>query len=88
MARGRPPSSIIRDRIGIILSKIKKGYGYEIYKEYIKAYPKVTMRVVYYHLTKGVELGIFKISEVRMEKGDYSWGGEAKKIYYSLNKPM
>ena len=28
----------------------------------------------------------FKVSEVKKETGDYSWGDKAEKIYYSLGK--
>lgn len=63
---------------------MKQGYGYEIYKAYIALFPKVTMRSIYYHLKKGVDLNEFKVEKIEKEKGDYSWGGEAEKIYYSL----
>jgi hypothetical protein len=42
------------------------------------------MRSIYYHLRKGVDLNEFKVSKVEKEKGEYSWGPEAEKIYYSL----
>ncbi len=82
----RKPYSVIRERIAKILENLGRAYGYEIYKEYVKRYNKPTMRVIYYHLNKGVDLGIFKIEEVKTEHGNYSWGGEAKKVYYSLKK--
>ena len=63
---------------------MKEGYGYEIYKAYVAIFPKVTMRSIYYHLRKGVDLNEFKVSKVEKEKGEYSWGPEAEKIYYSL----
>ncbi len=63
---------------------MKQGYGYEIYKAYIVIFPKVTMRSIYYHLKKGTSLGEFKVSKIEKEKGDYSWGPEAEKIYYAL----
>ncbi|MBD3202744.1 hypothetical protein GF327_00485 [Candidatus Woesearchaeota archaeon] len=84
--RGRPADSNIRRNIVEILNYIKKGYGYEIYKIYRNFFPKVTMRSIYYHLNKGVELGIFKIENIEQEKGEYSWGESAKKIYYTLGK--
>lgn len=91
MAKGRPVKSEIRQNIVEILYFMKQGYGYEIYKVYVAIFPKVTMRSIYYHLRKGVDLNEFKISKIEKEKGDYSWGGEAEKIYYSLGdnaKPL
>jgi hypothetical protein len=44
------------------------------------------MRSIYYHLKKGLELKEFRISKIKSEKGDYSWGPEAEKIYYSLGE--
>ena len=35
-------------------------------------------------LKKGVDLGEFQVNKVEREKGNYSWGGEAEKIYYAL----
>ena len=67
-----------------ILNYIKKAYGYEIYKHYVAIFPKVTLRSIYYHLKKGVSLGEFMVNKIEKEKGDYSWGSEAEKIYYSL----
>ena len=86
MARGRPVKSEIRQNIAELLAFMKEGYGYEIAKIYLKIFPKVSQRVIYYHLRKGVSTGEFKISKIKKEKGDYSWGGEAEKIYYSLGK--
>ncbi|RME77992.1 hypothetical protein D6774_02500 [Candidatus Woesearchaeota archaeon] len=63
---------------------MKEGYAYEIYKVYRDIFPPVTMRSIYYHLKKGVSTGEFIIKEIRKEKGDFSWGGEVEKIYYSL----
>ena len=91
MPRGRPVKSEIRQNIIEILFFLKEGYGYELYKAYIAIFPKVTMRSIYYHLKKGLVLGEFKVSKVEREKGEYSWGGEAEKTYYSLGekaKPM
>lgn len=85
MARGRPPKSPIRQNIIDILFFMKKGYGYDIYKIYKEIFPKVTMRSIYYQLKKGVDLGEIKINKIEKEKGDYSWGAEAEKIYYELS---
>jgi hypothetical protein len=84
MPRGRPVKSQIRQNIVEILYFLGKAYGYDIYKIYKAVYPKVTLRSIYYHLRKGVQLGEFKVEKIEREKGDYSWGGEAEKIYYAL----
>ena len=86
MPRGRPVRSEIRQNIVEILFFMKEGYGYGVYKYYVAIFPKVTMRSIYYHLKRGISLGEFKISKVEMEKGDYSWGGEAEKTYYALGE--
>src|SRR3989338_5898439 len=86
MPKGRPVKSEIRQNIVEILYFMKQGYGYEIYKAYVKIFPKVTMRSIYYHLKKGAALHEFKVSKIEKEKGDISWGPEAEKIYYSLGE--
>lgn len=84
MARGRPIGSEVRQHIIDILFFMEAAYGYEIYKQYVRLFPKITLRLIYYHLRKGVELEELSISEIRQEKGEYSWGKQAEKIYYSL----
>lgn len=84
MKRGRPTQSAIRQNIVEILFFMKKGYGYDIYKDYSKIFPRPTLRVIYYHLKKGVALGEFIVKEIKQEKGEYSWGPQAEKIYYAL----
>lgn len=84
--RGRPSHSIIRDNVVEILYFMGEGYGYEIYKAYKQIFPPVTLRVIYYHLKKGQEKGIFKVSKIKKTTGDYSWGGESEKIYYALDE--
>lgn len=86
MSRGRPLKSEIRQNIIEILYFMKKGYGYDIFKIYSGLFPKVTMRSIYYHLNKGAETGEFKVHEIKKEKGEYSWGSEAEKIFYVLGK--
>mgnify|MGYP001497723946 CR=1 FL=1 len=83
--RGRPIGSSIRQNLIEILHFKGKAYGYDMYKDYCELFPKVTLRVIYYHLKKGVALGEFELEAVRMEHGDYSWGGEAEKKYYKLS---
>lgn len=84
--RGRPIYSIVRQNIIEILYFLKKGYGYEIYRIYLDLFPKVTRRLIYYHLNKGVKLNELKIEKIESEAGNYSWGGTAEKIYYSLSE--
>ncbi len=84
MRRGRPIGSTVRQNVLEILSELGRGHGYQIYKVYRDIYPKVTLRVIYYHLKKGVDLGELEVQNVEREKGDYSWGSEAEKIYYKL----
>jgi hypothetical protein len=84
--RGRPLNSQIRQNIVEILYFMKKAYGYDLYKHYVALFPKVTLRSIYYHLGKGKELSIFEIEKIEKEKGDYSWGETAEKIYYKLGK--
>ena len=86
MNKGRPIKSMIRQNMIEILYFLKKAYGYEIYKVYNAVFPKVTLRSMYYNLKKGVQLKEFKVENIIAEKGDYSWGAEAEKIYYSLDK--
>ncbi len=84
MKRGRPLKSDVRQNIVNILYIIREGYGYEIYRIYRTIFPAVTMRLIYYHLKKGIETGEIKVKEIRKEKGDFSWGAEAEKTYYTL----
>jgi hypothetical protein len=86
MPRGRPIKSEIRQNIIEILYFLKKGYGYDIYRHYKEVFPAVTMRVIYYHLKKGVDVGEFKINQVIKEEGDFSWGNSVEKIYYELGE--
>ena len=84
MKRGRPVFSQVRQNMVEILSAKGRAYGYELAKIYLDLFPKVTKRLFYYHLKKGVELGEFKIDKVEKEQGDYSWGSVAEKVYYRL----
>ena len=85
-SRGRPPGSPIRKNLAEILWVIRKGYGYEIARIYEGIFPRVTMRSIYYNLRKGVSTGEFRIVDIKNEKGEYSWGNEAEKVYYALGK--
>ncbi|MFA6887915.1 MAG: hypothetical protein WC254_00280 [Candidatus Woesearchaeota archaeon] len=84
MKRGRPVQSAIRQNIIDILQHLGEGYGYQISLLYNQIYPKCTMRSIHYHLKKGLETKEFIVKRVTKEKGKYSWGGMAEKIYYGL----
>ena len=89
--RGRPIKSQIRQNIIELLFYMKKAYTNDVYKKYIAIFPKVTMRVIYYHMKKGVTLNEIKVAEIKKEKGNFSWGSEVEKTYYSLgpnSKPV
>lgn len=82
----RPVRSQIRQNIVEILHYLKEGYGYDIYKIYREVFPHCTQKSIYYHLRKGVETKEFRISEIKKEKGEFSWGPEVEKIYYVLGE--
>ncbi|MBN2457788.1 hypothetical protein JXB31_01510 [Candidatus Woesearchaeota archaeon] len=84
MARGRPIGSEIRQNVVDILYCLGEGYGYDIYRIYKQVFPKCTSEVIYYHLRKGAKIGEFQVNEIKKERGDYSWGSVAEKIYYVL----
>lgn len=83
-SRGRPVKSDIRQNVVDLLAYSGPAYGYGIYKHYVELFPKVTMRSIYYHLRKGLDTKEIKIDSVKREKGDYSWGSDAEKTYYTL----
>ena len=82
--RGRPLGSEVRQNVIDILNFMGKAYGYQIHKAYKEIFAPVTLRSIYYHLKKGLDLGLFKVEKVERTKGDYSWGTVAEKTYYSL----
>ncbi|MFT4260968.1 MAG: hypothetical protein ACMXX9_00875 [Candidatus Woesearchaeota archaeon] len=84
MARGRPIGSSVRQNMIEILYFLQTAHGYHIFKVYKELYPKITLRAIYYHLKKGLDLKEFEIANIKKEDGDYSWGTEAEKIYYKL----
>lgn len=67
-----------------ILHHLHKATGYSIYKHYLMLFGKVALRSIYYHLKKGTALGVFRLEEIREEKGEYSWGNVTEKLYYEL----
>lgn len=86
MPAGRPLGSVVRQNIIELLFYLKKAYGYEIHKIYLDLFPSVSQRLIYYHLKKGVDTGEFIVKHIRSEKGNYSWGETAEKVYYSIGK--
>lgn len=84
--KGRPLKSPIRQNIIEILYYLHKGYGYQISKLYQELFPKVTQRVIYYHLRKGIQTKEIEVHGIQKEEGNYSWGSTAEKIYYALGK--
>ena len=82
--RGRPTKSVIRQNIIEIINVKKRVYGYELYNYYIDIFPNVHIRSIYYHLKKGTGLKEIEIQEIKEEKGNYSWGDKAEKVYYML----
>ena len=86
MVRGRPVRSVIRQNIIEILHYLGEGYGYQISKIYNEIFAPVTQRSIYYHLHKGVKTNELEVHNIRVEKGEYSWGESVEKIYYSLGR--
>jgi|SRR3989344_8676504 len=82
----RPAKSAIRQNIVDMLFFMKRGYGYGIYKAYTALFPKTTMRNIYYHLRKGTATEELKKEKAEIIKGEYSWGSEAEKVFYTLGK--
>ncbi len=81
---GRPFGSVVRQNIVEILYFYKKLYGYELFKIYKDLFPPVSMRLIYYHLRKGVDTGEFKVFDIEKKTGKYSWGGSSETIVYAL----
>ena len=84
--RGRPLKSDVRDNIVNLLFLLKEAHGYEVCKIYNLLFPKVSQRLIYYHLKKGVSTGELEISKISRVDGDFSWGSDAERIYYKLSK--
>ena len=86
MKKGRPVKSAIRQNVVEIIYYLNNGYGYQICKIYNEVFPIVTQRSIYYHLRKGLSTKELKVHKIEQEKGDFSWGNMAEKVYYSLGK--
>ncbi len=84
--RGRAVGSVIRDNLVEILSYLEQAHAYELYQKYKKVYGPVNIRSVYYNLTKGKDLGVFKITGVKKVEGNFSWGPSAERIMYGIGE--
>ncbi len=82
--RGRPVFSTIRQNLCDMLLILNSATGYELSKLYPTYFPKCTQRVIYYHLRKGVTLGIFSVQKISVDSGNYSWGPTSERIFYGL----
>jgi len=81
----RREGSEIRRNIELILYWTRFSYGYDIYKIYKEVFEKdVLLRSIYYNLKKGVELGEIVIVDVRPEIGEFTWGNQSERVYYTL----
>ncbi|MEM2954421.1 MAG: hypothetical protein QW625_00500 [Candidatus Nanoarchaeia archaeon] len=83
--RGRIAGSAIRDNLIEILYHLKEAYAYELYRAYKKVFGPVNIRSVYYNLSKGKDLGVFEIKEIKKVEGDFSWGSNAERVIYKLS---
>lgn len=86
MKVGRPQGSLTRDRLIDMLFVMGSATSYDLHKHYVVLFGKITQRNIYYHMRKGEASGIFEVDNIVDEKGDYSWGGVASKVYYKLGK--
>lgn len=82
----RPVGSLVRQRIIQIIADSGKDYGYNIHKKYCELFGHTSRELVYYHLRKGVKQGEFIILDSPIEKGNFSWGPEVRKIIYGLGE--
>ncbi|MBI4738164.1 hypothetical protein HY772_01140 [Candidatus Woesearchaeota archaeon] len=82
--KGRPTRSAVRQNIVNILAVLGEGYAYNIAKTYMDLFPKVSTRLIYYHLKKGTDLKEFVAKGTKTEEGNYSWGSNADKNYFGL----
>jgi len=81
--KGRPEGSIVRNRLVQMLQVLGTSYGYELYNHYREVFGNVHIRTIYYNLKKGIEKEEIIVVDVAREIGDYSWGDEVQKVYYT-----
>ena len=84
MNKGRPEGSIVRNRLINILKVVGTSYGYELYTIYKQLFEPLHMRTIYYNLKKGLEKEEIILVNVAREIGNYSWGDEVEKVYYTI----
>ena len=82
--RGRSLGSPIRDNLIELINYLGPSYGYILFKNYKKVWGNVSLRSIYHHLAKGVELGLFEVKGVEKIEGDYSWGSGVQRTVYKL----
>ena len=57
-----------------------------MHKIYLGIVPSVSQRLIDYHRKKGADTKELVVKQYRSEKGNYSWGETAEKVYYSIGK--
>jgi len=80
---------IIRSPVRARISKLLEAgplHGYAIYRKYLQTYnSSISLRLVYYHLHRGLKDGVFQICEIEEKKGDFSWGNRTMRKLYKLS---
>ncbi len=80
--------SEVRRAMVELIKKEGELYGYQLQKLYEKEVGPISLRLVYYHLARGVKEGLFNC-EARVEEEGCSWGGRVERKYYTLAfKPL
>lgn len=75
--------SPVRKAMVSLLEEHGELYGYRMQKLYENKFGHISLRLVYYHLSRGVKEGIFNV-QVREEEKGCSWGNHVERKYYSL----
>jgi len=74
----------IRARIAHILSQGPM-HGYQIYKKYKELFGDINLRLIYYHLERGLKEGIYEVVKMEDVEGEFSWGNRSRRKYYKLS---
>lgn len=82
--RGRPKGTNIRKNISWIIKHMGYSYGYEILRNYNLVFGPIKMRTLYYNLRSGISSGEFVVMDIRREVGNYTWGSETERVYYTI----
>ncbi|MBR9681922.1 MAG: hypothetical protein GOV00_03955 [Candidatus Altiarchaeota archaeon] len=78
--------SPVRARISKIL-EAGPSHGYAIYQKYVQEFgASVSMRLIYYHLHRGLKDKIFETAGTEEKKGDFSWGNKTIRKLYKLSE--